>query len=412
MDEELTINRRTVPLALLSIRDFRLVWFVGAVSGTVRWLDMLAVSVYVLVTTGSPLLVALMFFLRMVPLFLFGAVTGALAENMDRKKTLVIGLCILAVIYLILGGLAWIDRLETWHLGFGVFCGGLLWSLDLSIRRTMVAEIAGMERIGAAMGLDASTNSFTRMLGPFIGGLVFELTGLYGALFLGASLYALAAFLLSLVDYESRSKVSGYPRFFNTFKEGIRFVFTSRIIAGTLAVTIALNLFGFSLISMVPVIAKEELGLSPFPTGILVSAEGAGAFLGCLLLAFFAHPQRFAQIYVGGAGMYLCCIAIFALSSHFVLSYIILWIAGFGIAGFATMQSALIISNSPPEMRTRVMGVLSMCIGFAPIGTIFVGLLANQLGAVTGVLILASSGILAMAGTIYLWPELTRERLG
>ena len=160
MDEELTINRRTVPLALLSIRDFRLVWFVGAVSGTVRWLDMLAVSVYVLVTTGSPLLVALMFFLRMVPLFLFGAVTGALAENMDRKKTLVIGLCILAVIYLILGGLAWIDRLETWHLGFGVFCGGLLWSLDLSIRRTMVAEIAGMERIGAAMGLDASTNSF------------------------------------------------------------------------------------------------------------------------------------------------------------------------------------------------------------------------------------------------------------
>lgn len=406
-----TFGRHATPLELLSLRNFRFVWFVGAVSGTVRWLDMLAVSVYVLSITGSPLFVALMFFLRMVPLLLFGAVTGALAEGMDRKKVLVVGLGILAVIYAVLGGLAWVDKLEIWHLGLGVFLGGLLWSLDLSIRRTMIAEIAGMERIGAAMGLDASTNSFTRMLGPIIGGFVFELTGLYGALFLGASLYALAACLLSFVDYQRGSDGSGHPAFFHTLKEGIRFVFGSRIVAGTLAVTIVLNLFGFSFISMVPVIAREELGLSPFPTGILVSAEGAGAFFGCLLIAFFGNPRRFAQMYVGGACMYLCCIIIFALSPHFALSFLILWIGGFGIAGFATMQSALIISNSPPEMRTRVMGVLSMCIGFAPIGTILVGFLASQLGAVTGVLILSSAGILAMIGTIRLWPELIRRQL-
>ncbi len=75
------------------------------------------------------------------------------------------------------------------------------------------------------------------------------------------------------------------------------------------------------------------------------------------------------------------------------------------------MQSALIISSSPPEMRTRVMGVLSMCIGFAPIGMLFVGVLANQLGAVTGVLILSSLGILAMIGTMIAWPEMRRTRL-
>ena len=403
-------GRRTAPLALLSSRDFRNVWLAGAMAGTVRWLDMLAVSVYVLAITGSPFLVALMFVLRMVPLFLFGVLAGALAETMDRRKLLIASLGFLAAVYAVLAWLAWVGTLELWHLGIGVFLGGVLWALELSVRRTMIAEIAGMDRIGPAMGLDASTNSFTRMLGPFVGGLVFELTGLYATLALGAALFALAAILLIFVDYgrvgaRERTPVLG------TIVDGLRFVRRSRVIVATLAVTIIFNLCGFSFISMVPVIAKEELGLSPFPTGILMSAEGCGAFLGCLLIAFFAHPRRFRQMYVGGAGLYLCCIIIFALSPYFALSLPVLWIAGFGVAGFAAMQSALIISSAPPEMRTRVMGVLSMCIGFAPIGMLFVGVLANQLGAVTGVLILSSLGVLAMIGTMIAWPEMRWTRL-
>ena len=406
----LASGRRSAPLALLSLRDFRNVWLAGAMAGTVRWLDMLAVSVYVLAVTDSPLSVALMFVLRMVPLFLFGVVAGALAETMDRRKLLIASMAFLAIVYATLAWLAWAGTLELWQLGIGVFLGGVVWSFELSVRRTMIAEIAGMDRIGAAMGLDASTNSFTRMLGPFVGGFVFELTGLYATLILGAALYAAGAGLLAVVDYQQVG-ARERPPVFGTIVEGLRFVRHSRFIVATLAVTIIFNLFGFSFVSMVPVIAKEELGLSPFPTGILMSAEGCGAFLGCLLIAFLARPQRFRQIYVGGASLYLCCILVFALSPYLALSLPALWIAGFGVAGFAAMQSALIISASPVEMRTRVMGVLSMCIGFAPIGMLFVGVLADQLGAVTGVLVLSSVGILTMTATMIIWPEMLRVRL-
>ena len=379
-------------------------------ASTVRWLDILAISVYVLAVSGSAFLVALMFFLRMLPLFLFGALAGAVAETMDRRKLLIVCLSIIASIYAVLSGLAWSGLLELWHLGIGVFIGGLIWALELSVRRTMIAEIAGMDQIGAAMGLDASTNSFTRMLGPFAGGFIFELTGLYGALAAGAALYASAAFLLYFIDYGRAGDGRDHPPVFSSIAEGFRFVLGSRIVAGTLVVTIIFNLFGFSFMSMVPVIAKEELGLSPFPTGILMSAEGFGAFIGCLLIAFFAHPRRFQQMYVGGASMYLCCILVFALSSYFALSFLALWVAGFGVAGFAAMQSALIISNTPPEIRTRVMGVLSMCIGFAPVGILFVGALARQLGPVPGVLVLSATGIFAMIGTMLIWPEMLRPR--
>jgi predicted MFS family arabinose efflux permease len=161
---------------------------------------------------------------------------------------------------------------------------------------------------------------------------------------------------------------------------------------------------------MVPVIAREELGLTPFPTGILMSADGCGAFVGALLIAFFAHSRRFHQIYMGGSTLYLCCIMLFAFSGQFWLSFPALWLGGFGMSGFAAMQSALIIANSPPEMRNRVMGVLVMCIGLGPFGILMVGSLADWLGAAVAIRFTAGIGLIGMAAAALLWPAMRRVR--
>ena len=73
------------PLSLLGQPNFLKAWMVGAVVGTMRWLDMLAIGVYVHEVTGSALTVAMTLFVRMLPMFLFGAIAGAYAERVDRK---------------------------------------------------------------------------------------------------------------------------------------------------------------------------------------------------------------------------------------------------------------------------------------------------------------------------------------
>ena len=50
---------------------------------SVRWLEMLAVGVFVYQRTGSPFLVALMTLLRMLPMALFGAVAGVVADRLE-----------------------------------------------------------------------------------------------------------------------------------------------------------------------------------------------------------------------------------------------------------------------------------------------------------------------------------------
>ena len=268
-------------------------------------------------------------------------------------------------------------------------------------------EVAGTERIGAAMGLESSTNNFTRMLGPSVGGLLLETIGLYGAFFLGFCLYSAAAILLLQVRVGTERTGRG-SSVVGAIRDGFATIRTTRLVAAALVVTIFVNLWGFSYVTMVPVIGKVELGLTPFPIGILMSAEGCGAFIGALLIAFKASPRQFGRIFWFGSLFYLASVFFFSISSTFWLALPILLLGGFGIAGFATMQSALILANTPFDRRNRVMGVLAMCIGFGPLGILHVGFLADQFGAAVAVSVIAVEGFIALCIAGYYWPELHR----
>lgn len=399
---------RSAPLQLLCIEDFRRIWIAGALSNTMRWLDILAVGLYVLETTNSAQIVALMVFLRMMPMLLFGAVAGSLAGGLDWRKMLIGGLVILSALYAILAWLAWTEAIQLWHIGVAAIAAGLFWTLELPIRRMIVIDIAGPDRLGAAMGLDTSTNNFTRMTGPFLGGFLYGLAGLAGTMSIGFLLYGLGAILLVSIKYQNKITQNGQKPMLKNIAEGLRFAHGNRTVLATLGITIILNMFGFSFLSMVPIIAREELGLGPFATGILMSAEGCGAFISAILIAFYASPTRYNQMFFGGACLYLFCIIMFSFSPYLMSSLAMLWLAGFGISGFSAMQSAILISNSPPELRPRIMGVLSMCIGFGPVGVMIVGSLAEYYSAAIAVQIMAVIGLSAMAASGFIWSEMRK----
>ena len=80
-----------------------------------------------------------------------------------------------------------------------------------------------------------------------------------------------------------------------------------------------------------------------------------------------------------------------------------LLLTGFGGAGFATMQATLVYLAAPPEMRSRILGVLSVCIGTGPIGFVWLGWLADRIGAPGAAAATGALGLLALAATWPLW---------
>jgi MFS family permease len=402
--------RVAAPLrSLLTDPGFLRIWIVGALVGTIRWLEVLAVGVYTYQATGSPFIVATMLFARMVPTMLLGAFAGVIADRVNRRHLMMVGLVLMCLVSLSLAALAINDRLVIWHVALGAVLSGIFWSGEFPVRRTMLGEIAGLGRLSAAMGLDSATNNFTRMLGPLLGGALLTTLGLGGAYALGVLLYAVAFIsMLSLSFQENPSTESASVGVLTSISEGFAYIRTNRLIAGTLVITVFVNLFGFSYVSMLPVIGEQQLGLGAVAIGVLMSVEGCGALLGSLCVAAWVRSRYFTTIYMLGSALYLMMILAFSLSPWYSAAVVFLFAGGLGIAFFGSMQSTLIFFTALPRMRTRVMGVLVACIGAGPIGVLHVGLLAEWLGASQAVTIIAVEGLIAIAVAACIWPELRR----
>lgn len=398
------------PLAsVLADGAFVRIWLAGGMVGTVRWLETLAVGIFSYQATESPLIVAGMLFARMLPTMLLGAIVGAVAERAGRRRLLLAGLALMCGVSATLAALVVTGRVELWHIGIGAVLGGAFISGEFPVRRTMLGEVAGLRRIGAAMGLDSATNNATRMLGPLLGGALLAALGLGGVYVISVVLYTIAFVCIATLEFEEKLTLgSEQTGLFHSLRDGLAYIRTNRLISGTLVVTIFVNLFGFAYISMVPVIGEHDLELSAAAIGVLMSAEGLGALMGSLGVAMWARARHFTSVYLLGSVFFLCMILGFSFSGHLAVSFCLLFAAGLGLACFGAMQSTIVFSASAPRMRTRVMGVLVVCIGAGPIGVLHLGLMAEWLGAQLALSVMALEGLVAITIATLLWPELRR----
>ena len=400
-------NAPTPPAAgsLFASRPFLAVWSAGILNGVMRWLELLVVGLYVFQQTGSPFLVALVSMLRLLPMALFGPFLGALADTLGRRR-LYLAVTVLAA--LATGAqalLAALDAIEIWHLAIGCFISGAYWTADMPVRRILLGEIAGGGRVAKAIVLDTLTNNLTRMLGPLVGGGVLQLFGLTGAFLVGLASCLLAFLLVWRVRDPGPPPTGGGWRIGATVLDGLRIARANRAIVATLLITVLFNVFSFPTSGMVPVIGEAKLLLTPALIGLLSASEGAGASLGSLAIAIWGRQAWFRPIYWGGLLLCFVSILLFAAADWAVLAGIALFCMGVGVAGFSAMQTTLIYLAVPPQARSRVMGLVSFCVGTAPLGFLHIGWLADWLGPPIALAVMAAEGLLLLLLLLWHWPE-------
>lgn len=395
--------------ALLREGNFRRMWLVGGMTMALQWLETLAGSIFVFSVTQSGFAVTLVALARAAPMVFLGLFIGSIAERIDRRKLLLGGYSMLAVTALILGTLAVFDLVTPVHVGIGMFLTGTVFSMEFPVRRNMLGEFAGMERIGTAMGLDSVLRNGMRIIGPLAGGALMEFVGLEGAYYLAAASYIAILVLLLGVDSPQRRPDIQRPSLFTTVIEGIRFARADKAVMGLLFITIIMNVWGFPYMAMVPVIGHDRLGVSELPVGMLVAIEGLGGLLGALFIATRGAALLWAyrKLYFWGACIFMTAIVGFSQSIWYEASLMIVFFGGLGVAGFSTMQGTLPFIVAPPEMRARILGLLSVCIGTGPIGIFHLGLMVTLVGASWATTIIGVEGLIAMTA-LYVWNKQVR----
>ncbi|HJN94385.1 MAG: MFS transporter [Dehalococcoidia bacterium] len=394
---------------LLKNSQFLKLWSIGWVTSSMMWLEMLVIPLLTLELTDSPFLVSFVFFLRFVPM-LFGFGLGVLSERINRKHLLTSGLIVQAATALTWALLAVTGSVEFWHLAVGSFLIGIVMTSDFPVRRTMMGEIVDRSQVGRAMSLEMTSSSFFRILGPFAGGVLLGTVGAYGGFLLAALLYLVGLIIAVSTNYLQPLSTERYTSPKTQMTQGISYIRRNEIIIGTLVVTLVVNAFGFSYMSQQPVVARQVLEVSDVLIGVLQSVEGVGMFLGAALVTIFARPHQYIRIYMGSSLLYLLTITLFSQSNTYWASLLILFLSGIGMSGFAAMQSAIMVYTSSQEMRGRVMGSVTMFIGFGPLGALGIGMLAGFYTIATAVMITACIGIACTLIVFIVYPSMRTSK--
>jgi predicted MFS family arabinose efflux permease len=307
---------------------------------------------------------------------------------------------------LALAVLAWTGRLAVWHLAVAALLNGIGSTSDNPVRRTMIGEVVGAERMSAAMAIDVGANNASQIVGPALGGALLANFGIAGAFTVSVVSYLVALAAALRVRHGNRVAPAGAESVIARMTAGLSLVRRDRRLAATLVVTVIYNVFGWPFTSLVPVIGQGRLHLGDAGVGLLASMTGVGSFIGAVAIALIVRPAFFARLYLGAVIIYLMLVPLFALAPLPVLAGAVLMMTGLANAGFSIMQATLVFLAAPADMRSSVFGVLAVCIGAGMLGFLLIGGLAAAIGASAAIVVTGIAGLLALYLTRRWWRPL------
>ena len=390
--------------SLLQLRDYRLLWATGGLDNTGRWMDSVVMGLLVLDLTDSAFQVALLFMFRWSPMLIFALISGMVADRSNRWAIMMVARIVAVLATSALLVLVAIDRVEPWHVFIASFFLGCIFVLEFPSRRSLIYDLVGSERIVGAMSLETINSTLGKFVGPFLAGLLIELTGFTGPYVALLAVYILALIFTFKVESRGPIRSTASDSFWRTVSRGLAYSLKNNTIRSVLIVTFIFNALSFSTESLYPVVARDHLGVGAGLTGILIAAPAIGSLLSATVIASLAVVRYHGRIFCLGLTLQMIAVLFFALSPWYPLSIVMLMVAGLGAAGFSAMQTSIIMITSKPEMRGTALGMLGHCIGVAALGGLAIGTVASYMGAQTAVAISISLGLLLLVPVMVFSP--------
>lgn len=382
--------------SLLSSRAFRRLWALGGLANAMRWVEMLAAALFTYEATGSGMAVAFVSAARSLPMLFLGAIAGVVCEAINRKRILLGGmlLCFAAALSIcLLDLLGWV---QPWHIAVAAFLSGCVWATEMSARRRMVGESAGTGLVSQAVALDSLTNASARMAGPLAGGALFAWFGLSGAFAISATCYLIAALMVPGIQYAQEMRRLELSRIPGDLAESFAFALRQPAVLTVLGVTATMNFFAFSYVALVAPLARTVFAAPDALVGFLAAGEPLGGLLGGLLLTSRAPKAYLRTLMIAGSLFFLLTLIAMPLMPSYALACGLLVGGGLGLALFSNMQTTLVLTAVPANLRSRQMGLVTVCIGLGPVGQMLIGVLADLYGPTWAVILSAICGLVSL----------------
>jgi MFS family permease len=354
------------PFAVLQQhRNFRLFWLGQTLSLIGSWMQTMALGWLALELTNNALMVGLVAAASSLPIVLLSVAAGVLVDRTDKLRLVTIAQTLLLFEATALWWLTWSGHATIFWLVVLAAVGGVIGAFEIPARQSLVIDLVGREHLRSAIALNSTGFNIGRVVGPSLAALVIARAGIAWCFAVNALSYlaVLVGLLLIRLPRERSQPVAVLQSPLEGVREGVRYIFDTPLVRALIRLIAVYAVLGVPYLALMPVVARDMLGLGPGGYGLLLASVGIGGLAGALWLASRSDLER-------GRGRLLAAFsfafAILLIAFSFVrtpyVAYVMLLAVGFTMIVVNAVSNALLQHMVPDAMRGRIMAAYSFIV--------------------------------------------------
>jgi MFS family permease len=387
---------------LAESRTFRFIWFGSLMSGVGNRFTTIAMVWQVKdLTDENAAKLAVIGLCYAVPLLILSTFGGAIADKHDRRTILVVGNLMGVATSLALAANAAAGRPQLWLIYVMAVCKATQSAIVGPARMSLSRLLVRQELLGSAAALDQVSFNVSFVGGPLLAGIIIGAAGVEWAYLLDAGSAVVALVLVLAAGPLPRMEVRG--RTLSNIVEGLVYIRSRAELMGSFLADIIAMVFGYPSVLMTLVVADRYRD-NATTLGVLLAAVPAGMLISALTSGWTARIHRHGIGVVWAITLWGVAIAMFAFTGPFVLSFLVLALAGVGDSISGVFRMSILQTGTPPEMMGRIMGVgMSVWAAGPQLGDFEAGSLAALTTVNTSIFIGGAASVVGVWVLAYKW---------
>ena len=367
-------------LSLFRNARFRLLWISGAFNDLGIVMYFMVHGWLALAVTDSPFWVGATAGVGGLGLVSFRVFGGVLVDRLDRRNLILVSLLVQTVVMFALVFLIFTDQVRLWHILAASFLDAAVVPFKVPARMALTLDVVGRERLLSAIAANFSAMTVMGIVAPLVAGTVVSVFHIGWAYVIMGSAYVVSAtILLNLTGVPRAPRRPGSP--WRDLKEGVRYVATTPTVRALILMALVGEFFGWAHEPMMPVMARDVLGVGASGLGYLLAAASAGAMVTTVVVSNLGDIKDKSRLLITGFAGYGLFLILFASSRWFPPSMVLIALAYASVALYEVALNTLLQTIVPDEIRGRVLSFQTFAWGFTGLSGFHTGAIASRFGA-------------------------------
>jgi len=353
----------------------------SAISDTGTWMQVMAQGWVLSTLTDRALVLGMVNLAAGLPTLALTMIGGSAADRYDKRMILIVTQVVQIALAITLGLLVLWGYVQIWHILVLAALLGVVIAFEMPALSALVPELVRKDQIASAIALDRSVFHGSRLLGPFLAGLLVTWWGAAVAFFANAFSFVALIISMLLIPRRTVGTAAEEAERRSGLMEGVRYVRKDRTILSLIALIAMTTVFVYPIVAvMLPLYVRNILGLGAGEMGTLMAVSGSGSLVGSLGLLSVAPGKRIRFI-MAAVCVVGCALLVMSQTSTFYVVAISMGAMAIGLATNFGLANTIVQERAPAHLRGRISAVFGLSFfGLMPIAGLVLTSLSDLIG--------------------------------